>query len=387
LLASPSVSGCGSSCNSLGSVQLEPGGERHIRLLMTTDTVGGVWNYSINLIRALAPYGVEVVLATMGRRPSADQRCQVLSISNLCLTESDFKLEWMDDPWTDVTRAGDWLLQLESKWKPAIVHLNGYSHSVLPWHVPRLVVAHSCVLSWWAAVRRLPLPNRWLTYAEHVAEGLRAAELVIAPSAAMLAELRRLYHWDGKGVVIWNGLAPATPATSISKQEFVLTVGRLWDEAKNLAVVEAIAQQISWPVYAAGESEPGTRSGFVRLLGHLSSVEIREWMARASIYVLPARYEPFGLSILEAAISQCALVIGDIPSLRELWDGAAWLVAPDHTSELSHALMTLIAEPVLRAEFAARARDRAHQYGVERMAQQYLAVYQNLLAGSGTICV
>ncbi len=32
---------------------------------------------------------------------------------------------------------------------------------------------------------------------------------------------------------------------------------------------------------------------------------------------LPARYEPFGLSVLEAALSGCALVLGDIPSLRE----------------------------------------------------------------------
>ncbi|MBV8772739.1 MAG: glycosyltransferase family 4 protein [Deltaproteobacteria bacterium] len=348
---------------------------------MTADAIGGVWNYSVNLIRALAPYGVDVILATMGRRPSADQRRQVATISNLCLAESDFKLEWMDDPWTDINRASDWLLQLESKWKPAVIHLNGYSHSALPWHVPHLVVAHSCVLSWWAAVRRIALPNQWLTYAERVAEGLRTAELVIAPTAAMLAELRRIYQWDGRGVVIWNGLVPPAPDTSISKQEFLLTAGRLWDEAKNLPAVEAIAQKISWPVYAAGEAEASAQGCSVRRLGYLSAPEMREWMARASIYVLPARYEPFGLSILEAALSQCALVIGDIPSLRELWEGAAWLVAPDDISELRHALMTLIRQPALRGEFAVRARDRARRYEPERMAKQYLAVYHNLLEG------
>lgn len=375
------------SFDSPAASRLERGEQRRIRVLMTTDAIGGIWNYSVNLITALAPYGVDVILATMGRRPSADQRRQTLTISNLCLAESDFKLEWMDDPWTDVTRAGDWLLQLETKWKPAIVHLNGYSHSALPWHAPRLVVAHSCVLSWWAAVRRVQLPNQWLIYAERVAQGLRAADLVIAPTASMLADLRRMYQWDGKGIVIWNGLVPTAPASTISKQEFALTVGRLWDEAKNLAAVEAIAQQISWPVYAAGEGEPSAQGGLVRRLGHLSAPETREWMARASIYVLPARYEPFGLSILEAALSQCALVIGNIPSLRELWEGAAWLVAPDDTSELRHALMTLIRYPALRGKFALLARDRARQYGVERMASQYLAVYHNLLEDRRPLCV
>ena len=49
----------------------------------------------------------------------------------------------------------------------------------------------------------------------------------------------------------------------------------------------------------------------------------------AAIYALPARYEPFRLEVLEAAAPGCALVLGDIASLRELWDGAALFVAPD----------------------------------------------------------
>jgi glycogen synthase len=57
-----------------------------------------------------------------------------------------------------------------------------------------------------------------------------------------------------------------------------------------------------------------------------------DWYARASIYALPARYEPFGLSALEAALSGCALILGDIPSLREVWLEAAPYVSPDDES-------------------------------------------------------
>jgi glycosyltransferase involved in cell wall biosynthesis len=160
----------------------------------------------------------------------------------------------------------------------------------------------------------------------------------------------------------------------------------LWDEAKNLSGVESVAPQLSWPVYAAGEGESLLRDSCIRRLGYLPAAEIAEWMKRASIYALPARYEPFGLSILEAALSGCALVIGEIPSLRELWEGAAWFVPPDDSSRLSDALMTLIAQPDLRDQFAARARDRARQYGIGRTAQRYLAVYRNLLESSCTIC-
>jgi glycogen synthase len=374
------------SINSLTASDLTPAGPLPVRVLMTSDTVGGVWNYSINLIRALASHRVEVVLATMGKRPSAAQRREASAISNLWLVDSEFKLEWMDDPWTDVSRAGNWLLQLEAIWKPSLIHLNGYSHATLPWHAPCLVVGHSCVLSWWSAVRRVPLSGRWLTYAKRVAAGLNAAELVIAPSAAMLAELRRLYAWYGDGVVIWNGLPSAPECGRMAKEEFVLTVGRLWDEAKNLSAVESVAPQLSWPVYAAGEGESSLRDSCIRRLGFLPAAEITDWMGRASIYALPAHYEPFGLSILEAALSGCALVIGEIPSLYELWEGAAWFVPPDDSSQLSDALMNLIAYPNLRDQFAARARDHARQYGAERMTQRYLAVYRNLLESSCTTC-
>jgi hypothetical protein len=57
----------------------------------------------------------------------------------------------------------------------------------------------------------------------------------------------------------------------------------------------------------------------VRCLGPLEASELAGWMHRAAIYALPARYEPFGLSALEAAQAGCALVLGDLSSLREVW--------------------------------------------------------------------
>jgi glycogen synthase len=354
-----------------------------LRVLMTADTIGGVWNYCITLIKTLACCEVDFVLATMGRPLSPDQRIQAQRIPNLHLAQSDFKLEWMDDPWTDVDRAGDWLLQLAAKWHPTLIHLNGYSHAALPWHEPVLVVAHSCVLSWWDSVRGTPLPAQWLTYAERVTQGLRSATTVIAPSAAMLADLHRLYDWNGHGIVIWNGLG-ASGARVTRKEALVFSAGRLWDEAKNLVALEAVAWEVPWPVYVAGEGEAWSAKASLTRLGYLAQREMSDWMRRASIYVLPARYEPFGLSILEAALSECALVLGDIMSLRELWNGAALFVPPGDTSELSHALATLIGRPLLRQQFAERASERARRYGLGQMARQYLRVYRQLLQASAT---
>jgi len=98
----------------------------------------------------------------MGGFLKASQAHEAAQISNLTLYESHYKLEWMEDPWTDVEEAGAWLLELAQRVQPDLVHLNNYVHGALPWSVPVLMVGHSCVLSWWQAQRRAgtcPLAN------------------------------------------------------------------------------------------------------------------------------------------------------------------------------------------------------------------------------------
>ena len=107
------------------------------------------------------------------------------------LVTNDCKLEWQDDPWDDVVRAGAWLLDLESEFGPDLVHLNGYAHGALPFGAPKVVVAHSCVLSWWRAVLGAEAPASWNRYRTALRKGVGTANLVIAPSRTILADLER----------------------------------------------------------------------------------------------------------------------------------------------------------------------------------------------------
>jgi glycosyltransferase involved in cell wall biosynthesis len=352
-----------------------------LKVLMTTDAVGGVWTYALELCRALEPLDVQVVLATMGPPPSHDQRHDAAAISNITLVVSHFQLEWMTDPWTDVERAGHWLLELERQTQPDIIHLNGYAHGNLDWQAPVMIVAHSCVLSWWEAVKRTPLPDEWLTYAATVSRGLRAANLVVAPTHAMLDALRRHYRRLPQTDVIPNGRDPSAYRRR-RKEAYILSAGRLWDEAKNIVALDDIAPRLRWPVRVAGETArtDGSTASFssVERLGALDPVSLAGQMSRASIYALPARYEPFGLSALEAGLSGCALVLGDIESLREVWGDAALFVPLDDSKALLRTLTRLIDSEDLRTAMGERARGRALQYTPQRMAEAYLHAYAQL---------
>jgi glycosyltransferase involved in cell wall biosynthesis len=350
---------------------------------MTADAVGGVWTYATELCRALARRGVRVALVVLGPLPSPAQRAEALSIAGLRLIEWHVRLEWMDDAWGDVDRSGRWLLDLEARLHPQIVHLNGYCHAALPFRAPVVAVGHSCVLGWSEAVRCEGGPAALDEYRRRVARGLRAAALVAAPTRAMLCTLERFYGPLGKSRVIANGRDPARFHIE-RKEPVVLAAGRLWDQAKNLRALDAAAASVAWPVLVAGDARhPGggeVRASHVELLGALAPWRLADHMARAAIYALPAIYEPFGLSPLEAALSGCALVLGDIASLREVWQDAAVFVEPRDPVALAGALNGLIESPDRRVAMARAARQRAMEFTARRMGNSYFAAYRELQA-------
>ena len=358
-----------------------------LKVLMTADTLGGVWTYALELIRALAPLNIEVVLATMGRRMSDDQRRQAVRLPNLTVHESEYRLEWMSDAWNDVDAAGDWLMRLQQESGADVMHLNGYAHASWPWSVPVYVVAHSCVMSWWQAVHGTAAPAVWDEYRRRVSEGLAAATEIVSPSRAMAECLRRHYGQVGAFdaaerpiQVIPNGRSPDNFRAG-PKHPFVFAAGRLWDQAKNLSVLDEAAAGLPWPVWLAGPIEhPELNAAFparhARLLGVTPNDVMRHWFSQADIYALPARYEPFGLSVLEAALSGCALLLGDIESLRENWDGAAHFVNPEDADAVRAGLKSLIKTPRLRRDLAQRAHQRAMEFTPQRMAHAYAALYR-----------
>ncbi len=359
------------------------------RILMTSDAVGGVWRYSVDLIAGLARHGIEVLLANLGPRPSEEQRKELSQISNARLVEGEFALEWMQDPWHGVDRSKDWLLDLEQQFHPDVIHLSSYSLADAPWKAPVVSVAHSCVYSWWHAVHGCAPSADWDEYHGRVSQSLRRSAAVVAPSRSMAESVT--LHYGIEQISVIPNFSLAGVAATLAKHSFILAAGRMWDKAKNLVLLESIASNVTWPVYVAGKSEVIEDStallGAICHLGALSHRDLLRRMERASIFVHPAIYEPFGLAVLEAAMSKCCLVLADIPSLRELWQEAAVFVDPHDAKTWERELNRLVADPSAREQLAVQASTRAKRYSAEASISQYLDVYRSAMqykhSGSG----
>ena len=362
-----------------------------MHILVTADTVGGVWTYTRELVAGLLRVGHRVTLVSFGNIPAPSQTQWMEGLKDLDYRPTAFKLEWMQDSQADLAASCEYLEALAAEVRPDIVHLNQFYYGGMRCDAPRIVVAHSDVVSWWVAVRGAEPPDsswiRW--YRAAVSRGLALADAVVAPSRWMLDQIERHYGKPHLGSVVHNGRTPVLFNPHVTKEDLVLTVGRLWDGGKNASLL--MEQEMPFPVLIAGadrhpeQSGDGfrkdARSARVQFEAEQGERALCLFYARAGIYAATSRYEPFGLAPLEAALSRCAIVASDIPTFRELWDGAAIFFRNNDASSLKEALTLLARDPGLRSRYGNLAFERARrQFTSDRMVEAYLDLYRSLVS-------
>lgn len=335
--------------------------------------------------------GVQVTLVSFGNIPTHSQTEWMDGLRGIDFRPTAFRLEWMQEAEEDIESSREFLMSVITEIKPDVLHLNQFCYGSLPVEIPKIVVAHSDVVSWWAAVKNeIPGDVPWMRwYRGAVWEGLRGATAIVSPSAWMS---RQVEHWYGKfsnSSVIYNGRTPALFNPHVTKEGYALSVGRLWDGGKQVSLL-ARAKTCA-PIFILGTEEhadAALRGGKeinlqgprVELKGPQSEGQLRQWYSRASIYVATSRYEPFGLAPLEAALSRCVILANDIPTFREIWGDAACYFNANDLGSLEHKLDLLHGDRELRLTYANLAYNRArHRYSAARMVDEYANLYQVLM--------
>ena len=244
-------------------------------------------------------------------------------------------LEWLNTNEDSISTAGRALALIASREGADVVQTS--SAALLAgaeFEQPCVAVQHSCVATWWAAVKDTRLPDDFEWRRDLVARGLAKADAIVAPTRAFAAATERAYDLGQRVLPVYNGRSMPT-VVPLPQGDFVFTAGRLWDEGKNVHTLDEAAADIDAPFQAAGAtSGPNGATAMlnhISELGQLSDTRIAGLLAARPVFASAALYEPFGLSVLEAAQAGCALVLSDIATHRELWDGAAMFVDPhDH---------------------------------------------------------
>jgi glycosyltransferase involved in cell wall biosynthesis len=354
-----------------------------LRILITTESAGGLWQYGLDLARGLSRLGHETMLALSGPAATAHQIEAAAAVPGLRLVDTGLPLDRLAETEASMVRSAEALAALAGETEADIVQLNTPALAALAdFGRPVVAVLHSCVASWWEAVQGTALPADFAWRTELVAQGLAAAGAVVAPTAAFGAVVKRHYRLEAAPRTVHHGRSPFAVPSGVP-HDFVFTAGRLWDEGKNFGMLDAAAGKIGVPVHAAGPlSGPnGTQVLFdnIDCLGMLGEEELGRWLSARPVFVSAALHEPFGMAVLEAASAGCALILSDIPTFRELWDEVALFVDPRDEDGFARAIGNLVGDDFERAVLGRAARERAARYTPDAMAAQMAVLYRGLL--------
>ena len=349
------------------------------RILMTIDAVGGVWRYAMDLAAALRSETVETVFAGFGPAPSSYLRAEAETIGTV--EWLDAPLDWMAKDEAELEALPRLISELADRHRVDLVHLNLPSQACgLDTSCPVVVVSHSCVVTWFHAVRGEAVPDSWAWQQWANRAGFDRADAIMAPSRSHADLLCACYGPLPRLTVVPNAVADLSPAPAVPRENFVFAAGRWWDDGKNGEVLGKAARAMAWPLVVAGPTTgPGGESvamDGVRQIGEVPNEKVRALMAGAGIFVSPSLYEPFGLAALEAARSGTPLVLSDIATYRELWNGAALFADPHRPQAFSDAVNILAADKGLRLEMGAKAIARSRRFTPEAQAAAVLRVYE-----------
>lgn len=360
-----------------------------MHVLLTADTVGGVWTYTRELVTGLTRGGIKVTLVSFGGLPSPQQTCWMDGLPGLDYRPTAFKLEWMQDAEAEVEASAEYLEEVIGETGPDLLHLSQFYYGALESPVPRIVVAHSDVVSWWLAVHcEEPPDSAWLRwYRKVVKRGLSGATQVVAPSRWMLDQICLHYTKPQNASVVYNGRTAEIFNPYFAKEDLMVSVGRQWDQGKNAELL--LKRQLPFFICMVGPDRHPESQGRafgaeqpragVRFESQQTERQLSRLLAKASIYAATSCYEPFGLALVEAAFSRCAIVASDIPTFRELWDEAAIFFRNDDAESLAETLEQMLRHRGLIRSYGNLALHRAQQrFSAAAMVANYIDLYRSL---------
>jgi glycosyltransferase involved in cell wall biosynthesis len=218
-------------------------------------------------------------------------------------------------------------------------------------------------------------------------EAARRARAVVTVSEFSRRELVELGGLDPERLTVIGGgvdarFSPGEPgdddagaAAALGLQRpYVLTIATD-DVRKNLDALlpcAAALDQRGIELVWAGDSRPQfarTRPLHrLRALGYVPDQQLVGLYRGAEAFVLPSRYEGFGLTCLEAMACGTPVIAADRAALPEICGDAAILVDPDDPSAITAAVLAACEDQPLAARLRAAGIERAHGYTWERAA-------------------
>lgn len=316
--------------------------------------------------------------------------------------------------WPDAVDAG---VRLARRWQPDIVHL----HTAMLWpiaeamqrqtSIPLVYHVHSVDKAEYQIGQE---PHAWLEHTPQEA-AIVAADRLIALSRDERELLVGYYPEAQERIrVVGNGIdASAAAGHRVARERspeapLVLYSGRLVERKgirELLAAIPKVLQAAPTTQFVLAGGPPpllgpevaaqwltpelAPHLAQIHFTGWLSPSELATWYRSADVLVVPSRYEPFGMVILEGMLHGLPIVASDVGGPAEILEHGrtALLFRPLDVDGLAEAVSALVADPALRRRIGGAARHRVRQrWTWPKRVATMRKVYEELLpAGAASL--
>jgi phosphatidyl-myo-inositol alpha-mannosyltransferase len=343
---------------------------------------GGVQGQVLGLARELRQLDIDVRIVAPCDGPPPD--ATIVSVGPTVEWESNGSIAPIAPGRATARRTAEALRSLE----PDVVHLH---EPIVPGPtVSALIGFNGPMVGTFHAAGEVPY--QWLRPA------LRSLMMRLTFRVAVSESARETAagNWSGAEYqVLWNGIeidriASAAPARS--ERPAVLFIGR-HEPRKGLEVLldawAGIDRDARLHVVGVGPQTDELKRravGDVEWFGTLTDAPRNALLRGATAFCAPSlRGESFGVVLLEAMAAGAPIVASAIEGYQNVARAGqdALLVPPGDVDALRDALRALLDDPALRARLIASGRERAEQFSMRKLAEQYLELYARALVPAG----
>ncbi|MGH3763724.1 MAG: glycosyltransferase family 4 protein [Pseudonocardiaceae bacterium] len=298
-------------------------------------------------------------------------------------------IRFFQTSWPDAVAAG---VRLANRWRPDIVHL----HTAMVWPVAEAIQRHTSIPLVYhvhsvdkAEYEIGEEPHPWLAHSQAQEAAIASADRLIALSRDERDLLAGYYPEVSHRIrVVGNGIdESAADGHEVASEHspeapLVLYSGRLVERKGIRELLAAIPRvlkaasatrfvlaggppPLSGPEVAAQWLTPelAPHHTQIHFTGWLSPSELTTWYRSADVLVVPSRYEPFGMVILEGMLHGLPIVASNVGGPAEILEQGrtGLLFAPRNVEELADSVITLVCDASLRRRIGRAGAEQVRQ--------------------------
>ena len=259
----------------------------------------------------------------------------------------------------------------------------------------------ACSIPWALSPYVIRIRKEWY------AKALKRSNMIIAISEATKNEILKHYDVSQEDIVViplassslFKPVMDYEVRHAVRKQyglpeRFILGLGATHKRKTPESLLRAYARSMEMcnhgchlVFFGGGPDLPATWAilmrelkieGRVKFIHSIPSEDLAVLYSLAELFVLPSKYEGFGIPILEAMSCGTPVITSNLSSMPEVAGKAAVLIDPYNIEEIASAISDVICDDSLMNEMSKKGLVQASQFSWDRTARETVKVYEKV---------